>query len=277
MPLCTTYDSSKPGTRVRRKRSISASWRRAVYSARVRSHTLVPSTLFTRVLLTLTSRGCGVAKNRMSSRGSRRSPSARASSTRSHRPCTPRHWSGCSRTYSAKSGRAKSATRNISVIGCTSPSSGRPISYGAPQAAATSPSPVPSTTTSASITTGPDLVSNTTRQPSSRRSAVEAKAWNSIRTPASSIISSRTSLKSSGSKGTVYPVLGEGFRQPPRPMSRSSSRHSTPWTTGSPSPWSVGSSRASSPDSVNVACLCSLWKDISGMTRAAVALPPRNP
>ncbi len=32
-----------------------------------------------------------------------------------------------------------------------------------------------------------------------------------------------------------------------------------------------------SPASVNAACLCSLWNDISGITSAAVALPPRNP
>ncbi|CAM5229032.1 hypothetical protein SGLAM104S_06357 [Streptomyces glaucescens] len=178
----------------RRNRSICSSWRRAVYSARVRSHTSMPSAPVTRVLLTLTSPACGVPKNRMSSRGSVSSPAFVASSTRSHSPCTPFHWSGCSRTYSANRGRRKSTTRNISVIGWTSPSCGRPISYGAPQAVATSPSPVPSTTTSASITTGPDLVSNTTRQPSSRGSAVEAKEWNSRRTPASSSRSSRTSL-----------------------------------------------------------------------------------
>ncbi|TDT42596.1 hypothetical protein EV562_101566 [Streptomyces sp. BK208] len=123
-------------------------------------------------------------------------------------------------------------------MGCTSPSSGLPISYGAPQAVATSPSPVPSTTTPASITTGPDLVSNTTRrpEPSSSGSVPEANEWNSIRTPDSSAISSRDNLNSSGSKGTVYPVRGEGARQPPRPMSRSSRAHSTPATTGSPSP-----------------------------------------
>ncbi len=93
--------------------------------------------------------------------------------------------------------------RNISVIGCTRPSSARPTSNGAPHAAATSPSPVASTTTPASSTTGPDLVSNTTRQPSSWGSAPEAKEWNSSCTPASSIRSSSTSLNISGSNGTV--------------------------------------------------------------------------
>ena len=59
------------------------------------SNTSVPSTPVTRVLLTLTSRSCGVPKNRMSSRGRSSSPAAVACRIRSHSPCTPRHWSGC--------------------------------------------------------------------------------------------------------------------------------------------------------------------------------------
>src|SRR3954447_19807322 len=47
-----------------------------------------------------------------------------------------------------------------------------------------------------------------------------------------------------------------------------------PATTGSPSPWSVGNSPTSPSRG---GCGRRVWKDIQGITRAAVALPPRNP
>lgn len=55
-PLWTAYARSNPGTCRRRKATISRICRRLSHSARVRSHTLVPRTPVTRVLLMLTSR-----------------------------------------------------------------------------------------------------------------------------------------------------------------------------------------------------------------------------
>ena len=163
--------------------------------------------------------------------------------------------------------------RNISVIGCTRPSA-RPISVGAPACIATSASPVQSTVTLARIASGPDLVSNTTpfTLPSPRTPL--AKAWNRNCTPASSRRSSATSLNHSGSKGTTYPVASEGGIAPPTRTMRSSSFASTPATTGSPGPWSVG--RSVVTPRFSGTCIC-VWNDISGITSAAVALPPRKP
>ena len=78
----------------------------------------------------------------------------------------------------------------------------------------------------------------------------------------------------SGSNGTTNPVSSEGRMAPPAATSRPSSRLSAPCTAGSPGPWSAG---------IRSAARCAagapawVWNDISGMTSAAVALPPRNP
>src|SRR3954454_24892333 len=159
-------------------------------------------------------------------------------------------------------------------MGWTSPSLSRPISNGAPAAAATSPSPVQSTVTRAVTTTGPDLVSNTTSPARPGVRTPLAKACSMYRTPAPSSRSRATCLKTSGSKGTVYPVSGDGSNAPSACTSRSMTSMCLPATTGSPSPWSVGN-RLTSPSWGG--CGRRVWKDIHGITRAAVALPPRNP
>src|SRR3954470_15294945 len=159
-------------------------------------------------------------------------------------------------------------------MGCTSPSLSRPISNGAPAAAATSPSPVQSTVTRAVTTTGPDLVSNTTSPARPGVRTPLAKACSTYRTPAPSSRSRATCLKTSGSKGTVYPVSGDGSNAPSAWTSRSMTSMCLPATTGSPSPWSVGN-RLTSPS--RGGCGRRVWKDIHGITSAAVALPPRNP
>src|SRR4051812_27456517 len=210
----------------------------------------------------------------MSSRGRSRSPAAVASSTRSQSPWTLRHWSEWSATWPSKGPESNPTTRNISVIGCTSPSLSRPISNGAPAAAATSPSPVQSTVTRAVTTTGPDLVSNTTSPARPGVRTPLAKACSRYRTPAPSSRSRATCLKTSGSKGTVYPVSGDGSNAPSACTSRSMTSMCLPATTGSPSPWSVGN-RLTSPSRGGWGRR--VWKDIHGITSAAVALPPRNP
>src|SRR4051794_30545174 len=137
-----------------------------------------------------------------------------------------------------------------------------------------SPSPVQSTVTRAVTTTGPDLFSNTT---SPARPGVRnplAKACSTYRTPAPSSRSRATCLKTSGSKGTVYPVSGDGSNAPSACTSRSMTSMCLPATTGSPSPWSVGN-RLTSPSLGG--CGRRVWKDIHDITSAAVALPPRNP
>ena len=53
-----------------------------------------------------------------------------------------------------------------------------------------------------------------------------------------------------------------------------SSFASTPPTTGSPGPWSVGSSVVAPRRSLVGIWV---WNDMSGITSAAVALPPRKP
>ncbi len=159
------------------------------------------------------------------------------------------------------------------VIGWTRPSPSRPTAWGAPASAATSPSPVPSTMARAMMTIGPDLVSKTTPSGLGAPTTPVAKAWSSTSTPASSSRSRATSLKTSGSNGTTKPVCCDGGSEPPARSRRSSSRRSTPCTTGSPGPWSAGIRSAVSPGRAG---LFWVWKDIRGITSAAVALPPRK-
>src|SRR5882762_10075602 len=128
--------------------------------------------------------------------------------------------------------------------------------------------------TRARIASGPDLVSNTAPSTRSRPSTPLAKAWNTNCTPASSSSSSAISLNHSGSNGTTYPVASEGSMAPPALTSFSSKSLRAPAMIGSPGPWSVGSSVVA-PFLSFVGC--AVWKDMSGMTSAAVALPPRKP
>ncbi len=179
---------SKPGTCLRMKAAISATWRRPSSMASLTSRSRVPSLPRMRVVLKFHSPARGLGEASTSSRGTVISPAALARAQGLEKFQSP------SRARMTR-GVSTPVILKIIVMGCAAPSFSRPCAKGTPARAHTSPSPEASMIWRARMTARPSFDSMMTpasRSPSRTTSANWAK--NNGVTPAPTTMRSSTTL-----------------------------------------------------------------------------------